>query len=361
MAQDAAERTINISFSTLLKVVAAVLALYFVYQVLDVLALVFVSIVLSVALDPSVDWLQRRKIPRSLAVLIIYFLLFVVVSLSIVLLVPPLAQQLSTLAQSLPSYYSKLVSAFSNIGGNSFHDEVSVTLQQALQQMGSNLARATSSIIATVAGIFGGIVQLVITMVMTYYLTVEENGMKRFLKSVTPDKNQVYVSGLLDRIQEKLGWWLRGQMFLMLIIGVLTYIGLKLLGMDYALVLALWAGLTELVPYVGPVLGAIPAIFLALSVSPMYALWILVLYVIIQQVENQIVVPVVMKRAVGLNPIVSIAVVMIGAKLGGIVGAIMSIPIATAAAVAVSDYFESRKTPAHVGLNEAGEQPRAQV
>ncbi len=352
-------RTINISFATLFRIVVAVVALYFVYQILDVLALVFVAIILSTALDPSVDWMQRHRIPRSLAVLIIYLLLFFVISITLVLLVPPLARQMFELAHSLPSYYGKLVSSFSSFGGVGFQDEVSTTLQQALQQLGGSLGRATTSIVATLAGVFGGIVQLVIMLVMTFYLIVEEHGLKRFIRSVTPDQHQAYLEGLMNRIQEKLGWWLRGQLLLMLIIGVLAYIGLKVLGIEYALVLALWAGLTELVPYVGPVLGAIPAIFLALSVSPIAALWVLGLYVLIQQLENQVVVPMVMRRAVGLNPIVSIAVVLIGAKLGGVVGAIMAIPVATAVAVGVSDYLESRQKPAHVGLNESGGPPIA--
>lgn len=359
MSEASPSRTINISFATLLKVMLVVALLYLLYQILDVLALVFVSIILATALTPLVDWLQYKHIPRPLAVLIIYLVLIFVFAITLVLLLPPLADQLVTLAQSLPVYYGKLVSSLSGAGHGTFQDEASLALQRAMQQLGSDLASATTSILSTLADIFGGITQFIIMLVMTYYLAVNQQGTKRFVRSLVPERNQAYVGELINRIQMKLGGWLRGQLLLMLIIGVFDYLGLVILGMDYALVLGLWAGLTELVPYVGPVLGAIPGVLLALAVSPVKALWVLGLYVLAQQLENQIVVPVVMRKSVGLNPMVSIVAVIVGARLGGILGAIMAIPVATAAAVALSDFFASRNQPASVGLGEGDNQGTA--
>lgn len=359
MPEVSAVRTINISFATLFKVVAAVALLYFLYQILDVLALVFVAIILATALAPLVDWLEHNRIPRPLAVLIIYAVMLFVFSITLVLLLPPLAQELVGLAQSLPSYYGKAVSSLSGVGGGAFHDEASATIQRTIQQLGVQLASSTTSILSALADIFGGMMQFVIALVMTYYLAVNQQGMKRLARSLVPERHQAYATELINRIQTKLGGWLRGQLLLMLIIGVLDYLGLVLLGMDYALVLGLWAGLTELVPYVGPVLGAIPGVFLAFTMSPVKALWVLGLYVLVQQLENQIIVPVVMRKSVGLNPIVSIVAVIVGARLGGVLGAIMAIPVATAAAVALSDFFASRNQPASVGLGEGENQGTA--
>lgn len=325
------------------------LVLYFVYQILDVLALVFVAIILSTALDPWVDWFQRNRVPRGLAMLIIYFLLFVVISLVLILMVPALATQLGQLANSFPYYYGKLAAGFYSWETGA-GDSVSAALQQTLQSLGASLAQATSSVLSTVAGIFGGLLQFMVVLVMTYYLVVDETGLKRFIRSLTPSQHQDYIWDLMTRIQHKLGLWLRGQLLLMLVIGLLTYVGLAVLKgfglvqMDYILVLALWAGLTEVVPYIGPVLGGIPAVFIALAVSPVQALIVLGLYVLIQQLENNFIVPMVMKKAVGLNPIVSIVVVLVGAKLGGVVGALMSIPVATAIAVVLSDVFDQHLT-----------------
>lgn len=333
--------TVNFSFTGLLRILLVVLLLLFLYQVLDTLALVFVAIILSTALDPWVDWMQlRARIPRTLGALLIYLVIFFVISLVIVLMVPPLADQLFRLASSLPYYYGRLVAGFS-VGGQ-FNDQVSAALQQLLQSLATSLAGATGSIFGTLAGIFGGLVQLVATLVMTFYLLVQENGLKRFIRSITPARYHNKTVEVMDKIQEKLGWWLRGQLLLMVIIGVLDYIGLVALGMDYALILALWAGLTEVIPYIGPVLGGIPGVALALSISPWRALWVLVLYIVMQQLENNVIVPLVMKRSVGLNPVVSIMVILIGYRLAGVVGALMGIPVATAVAVILSEFFGDR-------------------
>lgn len=173
-------------------------------------------------------------------------------------------------------------------------------------------------------------------------MVVEESAIKKLVWSIAPEKHQPYIMQLINRMQKKIGLWLRGQLILSLVIFILTYTGLSILGVEYALVLALIAGLTEFVPYIGPMLGAIPAVFLAFTQSPTLALFVAGLYYIIQLVENNILVPKIMQKAVGLNPIVSISVLLIGFKVAGVVGAILSIPVATAISVFVQDLFDSK-------------------
>ncbi|MBU4332000.1 AI-2E family transporter, partial [Patescibacteria group bacterium] len=144
-------------------------------------------------------------------------------------------------------------------------------------------------------------------------------------------------------MQKKIGSWLRGQVILMIIIGILSYIGLLILGVRYALLLALFAGLMEIIPYIGPIFGAVPAVFIALTQSPIKGLLVIVLYLIIQQLENNLIVPKIMKRAVGLNPIVVILVILIGGKIAGIVGALIAVPVATAFSVMLKDFLDLRK------------------
>ncbi|MBI5733885.1 MAG: AI-2E family transporter [Candidatus Kerfeldbacteria bacterium] len=335
-------RSLDISFAALWKIVLVGLLVYLAYLIVDILTILLVAIILATAIDPWVDWMQRYKLPRSLSLVIIYLLLFLFIAVIAVVMIPPLASQVADLAKTLPYYYEKIMLGVTNIGGTGFQDEVSVTVQQALQSLGSGLASATGSILASIASVFGGIMQFIITLVIAFYLVVDENGLKRFIVSVTPMEKQSYVEGLLERIQIKLGAWLRGQLLLMLIIGVMTYIGLLLFDMPYALVLALWAGLTEIIPYIGPILGAIPAVLLAASISPLHALLIIGLYVLIQQSENNIIVPAVMKRAVGLNPVISILAVMTGYNIAGVVGAVMAIPSAAIIGMILSDLFDKR-------------------
>ena len=332
---------LDISAGTWLKALVIVAAVYFLYRVIDVLALVFVAIIFATALEPSVNWLNRRRIPRALSVLILYLVIFFVLSLIIVLMVPPLIDQVTELARSFPYYYEKLLSVFSYVSGTG-QDQVAISLQQSLQSLGANLTQATSSILSTLVSIFGGIFQFIILLTVAFYLVIEEDGIMRFIRSVTPSAYQPYIVQMMRRLKAKLGSWLRGQLLLMLIIGLLTYLGLSLLGARYALVLSMWAGVTEIIPYVGPILGAVPAVFLALSVSPLQALLVAAMYLVVQQLENNVIVPMVMRRTVGLNPIISIIAIAIGAKLGGVIGAVLSIPVAVSVGVFLSDFFEKR-------------------
>jgi len=333
---------INISTLTIVKIILIFLLLYFLYLVKDILIILFVSLVFASAVDPWVDWMHKRKIPRAVSILSIYLVLFVVISLTVYLIIPPIAQQIAELSANFPRYLEKLISGYSTVKEYSVQHGVLDSIKNSLGTISSNLQTAASSVFSTISGIFGGIFSFFLVLVITFYMVVEESAIKKLVWSIAPARHQPYIMQLINRMQGKMGLWLRGQLILSLVIFVLTYIGLLVLGVDYALVLALIAGLTEFIPYLGPMLGAVPAVFLAFTQSPMLAVFVIVLFFIIQQVENNILVPKIMQKTVGLNPIVSISVLMVGFKLAGVVGAIMSIPVATAISVFVKDMFESK-------------------
>ena len=156
---------------------------------------------------------------------------------------------------------------------------------------------------------------------------------------IVPYKYHVFLSELINKIQKKISSWLKGQIVLSLLIGFFVFISMMTLGVKYALVLALLAFLGEFIPYLGPVLAALPAILVAFIDSPLKALFVFIIFVIIQQVENHILVPKIMQKAVGLNPLISILALLIGARLGGVMGVILAIPITTAIIVIISEIF----------------------
>jgi len=255
--------------------------------------------------------------------------------LVITIISPVLAEQIKQLANYFPELIEKVNIGFQEWWGQYRTD---VNLQSFLDNFSNKLNQATSSIFGTVVGLFGGLFSFGIVLVISFYLAVQEKGVKRFFISMTPSEHQHYVSDLINRIQIRIGGWLRGQLLLMLIIGSLTFIGLYFLGVKYALTLALIAGILELIPYIGPFIALIPAVILAFVQSPMLALLVIVLYVVIQQLENYVIVPQVMKKAVNLNPIVIIVVMLIGAKLAGVMGVILSIPLTAAIAEFLKDF-----------------------
>jgi predicted PurR-regulated permease PerM len=180
-------------------------------------------------------------------------------------------------------------------------------------------------------------------LVISFYLTAEENGMKNFVKNLVPFKHQSYTLNLVTKIQRKMGSWVLGQVILSIVIFGVTYLGLSILKVEYALVLALIAGLLEIIPLIGPIIAAVPAVFFAFLKNPPLALAVIILYIVIQQLENQVIVPVVMSRSVGLNPVVVIIGVLVGASLGGVLGAIIAIPIISGVSIFINDIWQEQQ------------------
>ncbi|MFC1622631.1 AI-2E family transporter [Patescibacteria group bacterium] len=327
------QQQITISYTSIIRVIIVLIALFFLYLIREVVALLFVAVILASVFDPWVDWLQKYKIPRSISILTIYIILIALLSLIIVLMVPPIAEQVGQLARNFPIYYEKIVSGFSN----SPEGVQQMTLPETLQTLSASLGQTTKSVFSTLTGIFGGLASFLVVLVITFYLTVEENMIKRTINYLVPRTKRKYIVDLIDRMQLKMGLWLRGQLALMIVVGILTYIGLTILGVKYALLLALIAGLLEVIPFVGPWLSGIPAVIVGFSDSLLKVVLIIGLYFVVQQLENSIIVPKVMQKAVGLNPIIVITAIMIGGKLGGVVGALLAVPVAAAIGVYISD------------------------
>ncbi|PJC52670.1 MAG: hypothetical protein CO030_01620, partial [Candidatus Magasanikbacteria bacterium CG_4_9_14_0_2_um_filter_42_11] len=179
---------------------------------------------------------------------------------------------------------------------------------------------------------------------MTFYLVSQDDPLGKILRSLVPEQHIPYVSSLFRKIQDKLGAWMRGQLILSITIGLMVTIGLSIVGVKYAAVLGLLAALLEFIPILGPIFASIPALFFAFSNGGMVVFVIvLIMYIVIQQFENHILVPKIMQRAVGLNPIVSIVAILVGARFGGVVGVILAIPVATATSVILKDLFDKQK------------------
>lgn len=331
--------TLNISTLTIIKVLAIILVLGFLYLIRDILILLFVAVIFAAAISPWIDTLQRKKIPRALGLIFVYLILFGVLALAVGLLIPPITIQINRLANNFPVYYQKAISFFAPWQESLAPAE---NIQEILKSWGLGLGKMTGNIFATAMGLFGGFLSFIAILVLIFYMTVKEKGMQKILEQILPRQYQERITSLITQVQIKMGLWLRGQLILCLIIGILSYIGLLVLGVEYALVLAFVSGIMEIIPFVGPVLSAILAVFLTFVQSPVKAVLVIILYVIIQQLENHLIVPRVMKKAVGLNPIIVIIAILIGARLAGFLGALIAVPVATAFSVFIKDYLEAK-------------------
>ncbi len=336
-------QSISISTGTIFRVLVIALAVGFLWYIKEIVIMLLLALMLSALIEPAVSWLHRRKIPRPLGVITIYVILFSILSTSLILIIPPFVSQFHELlnnfsgaAGNVSEQVNRLIAFGEQYG---IQESINASIDQLREQAGSLL----TGLFATVTGIIGGVAAFFIVLVLAFYIVVEEDAWKRIFRRLSPDEYQPYLTQLFNKMQEKIGQWLRGQLLLMIVIAVCAYLGLTILGVPYALVLALLAGLLEVIPYAGPTLSAIPAIVIAFGESPVKAVMVLLLYIIIQQVENHILIPKVMQKVTGLNPIVSIVALLIGFKLGGIAGAALAIPVATMTSVFVYDVIRNQE------------------
>jgi predicted PurR-regulated permease PerM len=334
---------IHISAGAIIRVILVLLVLGFLYLIRDIVLIVFVSVILAAAISPWVDAMKRKKIPRPVGVLLIYIAFFALIALSISLLIPLITTQVNLLIDNFPVYYEKIVSGYAGLQKFLAKYHLEETVQKFLNTWTDYLGWTEPGIFAKLGGMIGKTIGFLAVLVLTFYMAVEKKAAHRFLRSIVPHGYRTYSVELLARLQKEMGAWFRGTLFRCLIIGALTFIGLSIVGINYALVLGLVAGILEIVPWFGPTVAAIPAIILAFIQSPVKALLVLILCVVIQQVESQIVTPYIMKKAVGLDPIVTIIVVLIGAKLAGILGALIAVPIAVIFIILVKEFIRLRK------------------
>lgn len=333
--------SIEISTKTIIKVVLVLLGLVLLYLLRDVIIILFASLVIAAALGPWVTWLKKRKVPRSLSVILIYLVLLSILVLSVYLLIPPILSQIRALESQFPDLYDRIVPRILGLEGYSLREEFIHNTQGFFSAIGESLSVAARSIYGAFGLIFGGLLSAILILVLSFYLIVQKDALEKLIRTVVPPKRSPYWIDLLHRINIKIGRWLSGQIVLCLIIGVLTFCGLWLLGLkEYALVLAIFAGIMEIIPYFGPIIGAVPAIFLAFVQSPLLALFVIILYLAVQQFENHVLVPKVMQKAIGLNPLIVILALMIGGKLAGVLGLILAVPVATGISVFARDFMD---------------------
>lgn len=339
---DSPKTTVNISTGIVFRTIFIVLALWFLYAVRDVIVLLFISVILVSAMEPAVDYFQKKKIPRSLTVLVIYLLILAIISSAVSFLIPPLVNQFQQLTQNFSQYSQHFKDSLGPINNFTQVNHINWGTSQILDEISSGFSTITKNIFSTTVGIFSGLLSVVIVFSLAFYMSSKEDAIKNFVISVVPSQHQDYAANLTERIKDRIGRWLLGQLFVMLIIFILDSIGLYFVGVPFALILGIFAGLMEVVPYVGPIISGLPGVILGFMISPTTGFLAFLVYFIAQLFESNVVVPQVMKRVVGLNPIAVILALLIGAKLAGVLGAILSIPVATAVGLFIRDIMDNK-------------------
>ena len=335
---------VNISTSIVLRVILIIILLLFLYLIRDVIIIFLFALIIASAITPAVNLLEKIKIPRVIGALIVYIIVIGILAFLISLIIPTIAHDVKNLASNLPQYIEKLSDKFESLkAASSKYQDIISRAQGSLSEIGEFLKKRSSNLFSTAVGIFGGIFSFLLILVISFYLSVLKKGVQRVMTHLIPIQYRDYILDLWERAQKKLGKWLQGQLFLGVIVGFMVYIGLYFLNVKYALLLAVLAGLLEIFPYIGPVLAGIPAVVIGFLQTPILGLWVFILYFAVQQIENYIIVPLVVGKVVGLNPIAVILALLIGGKLGGIFGMILAVPLTAVFAEFLRDMIKKRK------------------
>ena len=367
-------QVVEISQKSIAKAMFTILGItllaYFVFQIKTLLILFFISLFFAAALDPAVDWLEGKKVPRAVGVILVFLFLLTIVIGVIGSMVPVIIQQVSSLVSFFAEGTVNFFAALEAGEGLTFLPDpyrgwvintvTSANLETVAQQLIANFSDFSNQIKdfasgslktigstveagVTVAGsIAASLFNFILVLFLTFFMVVDTKGVSDFFHSLFPKRYGSYITEKTQAIRKQIGAWVRGQLALSLIMFVTTFVGLLIVGMgEYALTLALVMAIGEFIPYIGPVIFLAFALPVAFGLGLTVVAKLLVFYAILQFVEGNIFVPAVMNKAVGLSPIVVLLVLIIGWQFLGIIGAIIAVPVTTAIAIFVSDYTKS--------------------
>lgn len=301
-------QTIEIGHRTIIFTILFLLSIYLLWKLNGIVTGLFISFLLMTAVNPLVVALERWRIPRQISGLVVLLLILGAFASGIAALVPPVIDQTGAFLTQLPH----------------LAEQLGLKLDQAF--ISSQLGSIPQNVLRVISSAFSNVLAVFAVLVISYYLILERKRMSKRLTVLFGDE-EPEVESLLTQVEAKLGGWIRGQITLSLIIGVAVYIGLFILSIPYAVPLAIIAGVLEVVPNIGPTISMIPAAIVGFTISPLHGGIVILLYFAIQQLENYLIVPLVMKKAVGLNPLVTLISLMVGLTLGGPIGAILAVPL----------------------------------
>ena len=322
----------EISTFTIVKIIFIIAIIYFLFLIKDIITLLFVVIVLTASFRPVINKWEKR-IGRLAAVILFFVLSLAAISAIIYLIIPPVIAQIKQLVIAVPDYFGKY----------DFLRQYIPSIKESASSISNNIGNITGGVFVIASNVFGGFVYFISGAIMIAYLLLDDKS-GHFLLNLVPNDQRDQIYSLTQKVSGKVGDWFRGQLILCLIIGLLVWIGLVILNVPYALALAVFAGVLEMIPTIGPIISGAVAVIIAVQVSPFVALMVVILFLVFHQLENSILVPKIMQKAVGLPPFVVILAVLIGAQILEIPGAILAVPVAASLWVIIQELPQIRET-----------------
>lgn len=326
-------------------IIAVVAAVWLLVQVRSIVVLLILGIIFSTAIEPIVFRLRRSGLSRGQSILIVYLAIFALIGAAVYLVVPILMRQVTAFDAAVPEIFDNLRAQALEID-NAFLRRTSYQtlwrIQNAYDGARTGPQIGGDQAVGLATNVFGVLLSLFSLLIVAYYWMTEKTTLKRLVLGLIPYNKRDRVHAIWDEIEFKIGGWTRGQMVLMLIIGVASGVAYYLLDVRFWLALAIWAGLTEAIPFIGPFIGGGTAALIALADSPQKAALVILVAFALQQLEGAVLVPRVMKNAVGMSPLTVVLAVLVGNALAGPIGALLAIPIGAATQVVIQNLLRLR-------------------
>lgn len=333
---------IDITLSALLKIVSVVILVTLFFKVWEIIVSLFLAVVIAAALEPALRWFEEHKIPRIITVPTIYLLALALLFGIFYTILPTLFNEVFTLSQDLPEKYSNFVRT--GLGGAiDSGGFLAPALNEALDSLQQGFGNFVPDIFKFLSAIFGGIVSFVLVIVFSFYLSLRRNDIEKSILAITPLRNKARIKDLIRKIQRRTGRWFQAMFVLATFMGVTVFLILSLLNVKYALLIGIFAGLLELIPYIGPFIAGVSMFAIASTQSLFLGLVVIGIYILLQQFEQAFIIPTVMSRVIGLNPLVILLSVLVGAQIAGFWGIIAAIPFIASAREVVKDIRKHSK------------------
>ncbi|KKT23095.1 hypothetical protein A2108_00570 [Candidatus Wolfebacteria bacterium GWA1_42_9] len=331
------KRIFDVSWKTLWRIFVMVVFALALFAAREVLVILLLAIIISSALYEPVAYLERKKIPRLLSILTIFLVGAGILGLVLYALVPIASIQLKYLLTNIDSLKLPLLDFLGS-------SEAVAQLDQAISNFLSGIFSGGEGL-NWFSSLMGNIIFASIVLILSFYLTLSRDGVERFIRAVFPANQEDYAVDLFIRTRKKLSRWLSGQLIISFIVGSLVFVGLLAVGLDYALVLAILAAVLELIPYVGPITVGIIAFLVTLPQSLTTAFLVVLIFFVIQQIENHVLSPFVMSRAIGIDPVAIVIAMLAGTQIAGFVGIILAVPVTIILQEVVEDWAARKKKP----------------
>lgn len=317
------EKILDISWASILKVLLVIFVAYLIYQVRDILVLFIFAVIISILFTPAIDFLKKIRIPRALAVIFLYLSTFIIISLIAYFTIHFFINEIHHFSRILPYYFDRLTPFLRGLGIEAFQD-----FEDFVGLFGRTLEEMAANVFGALSVIFGGMVNAIFVLTIAIFLSLEEKGPERFLSLLFPKKNEAYVLSLWAKCQNKVSGWFLSRIFGSLFVGLASCLVLILFNVNYPFTLGLLAGTLNFIPFIGSLVAGL-IIFIIIALTDIFqAIFVLVIFMLIQQIENNILMPVLTKKFIGMSPVLILLSLAVGGTLLGFLGAILAVPLA---------------------------------